>query len=227
MASVEASSPPASIASQALTLGFYVVAPIGVYYALRAAGVSNLTALSIGAVAPGLGAAVQIARARRVDRLALAVMSTMLASAGFSFVTGSTRFVLAKDGWITGLWGLWFLLSARGRRPAAFLFSRPLLEGRKAFTSESWDSLWDRVPAFRRTWSVSTVMWGVGLILDAGARVVMAYTVPVALVPAIGGALYPATFVALQVITNVYYHRSGLWTVLEAPWVRVPRRAWP
>jgi hypothetical protein len=34
------------------------------------------------------------------------------------------------------------------------------------------------------------------------------------LVPALGGALWPVTFVVLQVITNVYFARSGFWRIL-------------
>jgi hypothetical protein len=209
---------PANMRRQLLTLGLDLGAPIVLYYGLSAAGVSNLVALGVGAAVPGIGSAVKIVRERTLDQLAVIVMTTMLASIGVSFLTGDTRFILAKDGWMTGIWGVWFLVTARSRRPAAFIFTRPLLEGRRAFTDESWDSLWDRSPTFRRVWRVSTSMWGLGLMVDAAIRVAMAYTLPVAVVPGLGGALWPATFVALQVITNVYYHHAGLWTVLGAPW---------
>jgi hypothetical protein len=39
-------------------------------------------------------------------------------------------------------------------------------------------------------------------------------------VPALGGALWPVTFVLIQVVTNVYYHRAGLYRILgAAPWL--------
>lgn len=38
----------------------------------------------------------------------------------------------------------------------------------------------------------------------------MALALPVGLVPALGGALWPVTFLVLQVVTNVYFTRSGL-----------------
>ena len=43
----------------------------------------------------------------------------------------------------------------------------------------------------------------------------MAYTLPVDLVPGLGGALWPVTFVVLQVITNVYFARAGFWLILR------------
>ena len=209
---------PANVRRQLLTLGVNLVAPIALYYGLSSAGVGNLVALVVAAAAPGIGAAVKIVRERTLDQLAVIVMTTMLASIGVGILTGDARFILAKDGWLTGVWGVWFLLTARSHRPAAFVFARPLLEGRRVLINESWDSLWERSPTFRRVWRVSTLMWGLGLMVDAAIRIAMAYTLPIAVVPGLGGALWPATFVLLQVITNIYYHRAGLWTVLEAPW---------
>lgn len=220
-------SKPAGIRRQALTLGLDLVAPVVLYYGLHAAGASNLIALVVAAAVPGIAAVTKIARTHEVDRLALLVIATMAASVGISFITGSTRFLLAKDGLLTGAWGLWFLVSVRAGRPAAFLFTRPLLEGRRAFTAESWENLWQRKPAFRRIWRVSSVVWGIGLTADAVIRVVMAYTLPIAVVPALGGALYPVTFVIVQVITNTYYYRAGLWGILDARWARRPSRLSP
>jgi len=217
----------ASLWRQLLTLGLDLVAPVVVFYGLRWAGVGTLVALGAGAVIPGMGAAIKIARTREVDQLALVVMATMLGSIGVSFISGNARFLLAKDGVLTGVWGAWFLLSVRSSRPAAFTFSRPLLEGRKAFTAESWDSLWERLPAFRRIWRTASVMWGLGVSADAVLRVLMAYALPVDVAPALGGLLFPVTFVVLQVITNIYYHRAGLWAVLDAPWIRSRSPAGP
>lgn len=62
---------------------------------------------------------------------------------------------------------------------------------------------------------MTTLIWGVALLIDAVIRVVMAYTLPINLVPGLGGALWPVTFVVLQVITNVYFVRSGFWMILR------------
>ena len=117
-----------------------------------------------------------------------------------------------------------FLASVRARRPAAFTFARPLLEGRRMFTVRDWDALWQAEPAFRRIWRISTVMWGTGLLADAVARVIMSCTLPVAVVPGLGGALWPVTFVVLQVVTNVYYYFAGLNRLLGARWLAPPRQ---
>jgi hypothetical protein len=104
-------------------------------------------------------------------------------------------------------------LSVCAKRPAAFLFSRPLLEGRRVFdhgkgkwvqsTGESWDSIWARSSQFRQIWKVTTVIWGSAMLVDAAIRVIMAYTLPIGIVPGLGGVLWPVTFVVLQVVANV------------------------
>lgn len=60
-----------------------------------------------------------------------------------------------------------------------------------------------------------TVIWGTAILADAAIRVTMAITLPVGVVPALGGALWPVTFIALQVVTNIYFARSGFWQILR------------
>jgi hypothetical protein len=134
---------------------------------------------------------------RRIEGLAIAVISLLLLGSALSLITGSPRFLLAKDAALTTVWGAWFFLSLRARRPLTFRFTRPLLEGRKALDSVTrtwrtpaagtWDRLWERNPDFRRMWHVTTVIWGTALILDAAVRVTMAYTLPLDVVPGLAG----------------------------------------
>ena len=207
------------IGRQLLTLGLNLAAPIALFYSLRALGVGIYLALIVGAVAPALGAVVKLIRRERLDFLGLFMMTMLLLSAGVSLLTGSPRFLLAKDGWLTGVTGVWMLLSVRGQRPLTFLFARPLLEGvtgkMVGSAGASWDTLWECVPRFRQIWRLATMIWGLAFLVDAAIRIVMAYSLPVDLVPALGGALWPVTFVVLQVVTNVYFQRAGFWLILR------------
>lgn len=212
--------PAPRLGRQIIGYVFDIGGPIAVYYLLHGFGVSNLVALGAGAAVPALSATWSLITRRRADGVTLFMLVTMAVSLLASVIAGDPRFLLAKDGFITGLWGLWFLASLRARRPAAFVFARPLLEGRKMYAARDWDALWEAEPRFRRIWQVSSVLWAAGLLADAAARVVMAYTLPVAVVPGLGGALWPVTFVLLQVITNVYYLRAGLNRMLGARWLR-------
>ena len=115
--------------------------------------------------------------------------------------------------------------------------SRPLLEGRRIFdlpgrarirpASTSWDEMWERVPRFRRIWRVCTVIWGSAILADAVVRVVMAYTLPIGLVPALGGTLWPVTFIApavrdqrllrqVRLLAHPPHWCCGAWVTLTA-----------
>jgi hypothetical protein len=217
-----ADAPAAKPESLRRTLALLVLdigAPIGIYYGLTGAGVSTLVALGAGALVPAVGVLVQLITRRRPGGVGGVVVVSVLATIALSLLTDNPRFLLAREGFITALWGLWFLATLRAKRPAAFRLARPLMEGRRSFGQASWDELWATEPAFGRIWRVSTVMWGAGLLVDAVLRVLMSYTLPVAVVPGLGGALWPVTFIVLQVVTNVYYHRAGLYRMLGASWI--------
>lgn len=213
---------PANLRRQLALLVLDIGAPAGLYYGLRSAGFSNLVALGAGAIVPAVGVIVQLTTRRRLDGVGGVVVVSVLATIVLSLITDGPRLLLARDGFITALWGLWFLATLparRARRPAAFALARPLMEGRRWFGPASWDALWADEPRFRRIWQVSTIIWGAGLLADAVLRVLMSYTLPISVVPGLAGALWPVTFVLIQVVTNVYYHRAGLYRMLGAPWV--------
>ena len=205
---------------QLAVLAFDMGGPIIVYYVLHAAGLSNLAALSITAVVPGLSACSKLAVNRQLDPVALVVLATITVSVVVSLIAHNPRFLLARDGLITALWGFWFFATLAARRPAAFIFARSFMEGRKVFGTASWDSLWEANAGFRRIWRTSTVIWGTALLVDATLRVVMSYSLPIDVVPGLGGALWPVTFIATQVITNIFYNRAGLYRILGARWIR-------
>lgn len=221
----DARSPARRSAAPALTVLFDLVAPIALYYSLRAAGVGIFLALVVGAAAPAINGIFYAVRHRHVDALAVSVLTLLVLSTAVSVIAGNARFLLAKDAVLTTVWGAWFFLSLRARRPLTYQFTRPLLEGHRIFdpttrtwvmpVERSWDDLWTLVPRFRRLWQVTTVIWGVALLVDAVVRVVMAYTLPLDVVPAFTGGLWLVTLLVLQIITNVYLMRSGLWLILR------------
>ncbi|GAB2722498.1 VC0807 family protein [Kitasatospora kifunensis] len=213
-------APPTSRGRAALAIAWDIGAPIGMYYLLHGLGLSTFLALLLSAVLPGLTSVYQVIRSGRLDGLGLFMVSITVVSALASLVAGSPRFLLAKDGLLTAFGGAWLLVTARAERPVAFMFARALLEGRIGPHGESWDLLWERLPGFRRIWRVAGVIWGTATIADSALRFAMAYTMPVNQVPALNGLQWGVLFVLLQVVTNVYYHRAGLYdpgSTLYAP----------
>jgi hypothetical protein len=184
--------------------------PIAAYYGLRLAGAGVYPSLIAGSLLSAASALVSLVRERRLDGMATYMLVMMLGSVGVSLLYGGTRFLLAKGALLTGVTGVWFIASIWGARPLAYLFSRPVAEGRFGWP-DSWEELWAASPRFRRMWRVSSVMFGVGTLLDAALRVLMAYTLPPDAVPVLGTVLYAATTVVLIAVNNVYYFTCGLW----------------
>lgn len=192
------------------------VVPVGLYYLLRSAGSGVYLALLLGAVVPAATTLAGVLAARTVDRLGAFVLSTMLLGVGIALIAGSPRLLLAKEAWVTAIIGVWFLVSARGARPLSFLFARSILEGRRPFTDRSWDTLWECSPDFRRGWRISSVIWGLGMLTDAAIRVLIAYSLPIDLVPALTTALLPVTLTIVMLIDQINDHYTGLRRLLLA-----------
>lgn len=195
------------VAAGKLALGLLV--PLGLYYGLRALGVSVYLALLASAVVSAVPAVVSMVRQRRPDGLSTYFAVMVLGSVLVSLWSGSTEFLLARDGVLTGVTGVWFLASLGARRPLAYLMTKPMLEGRLRWPQD-WDGLWEVAPRFRRMWRISSLLFGVGTLLDAVLRVAMAYTLPPDVVPALSTVLYAATSVVLIVVTNLVYIASGV-----------------
>ena len=189
-----------------LLAGFLL--PLAVFYGLRAAGVSEYTALLAGTAVSLADTAVDLARKRTINPLTLFVISLMVFSTAVSLLPGDVRFLLARGAWATGLAALWFLASSFTRTPLVYLLSRPLLEDRFGWPAD-WDTLWDRMPRFRRIWRVTGILACASLLLDCGLRILMAYTLPVDSVPILSTALSAATSVLLILTVNIYYQVTG------------------
>jgi hypothetical protein len=116
---------------------------------------------------------------------------------------------LARDAVLTGVTGIWFIASLWARRPLAYVFTKPLLEGRLRWP-RNWDALWQASPRFRRMWRISSLLYGIGTLLDALLRVMLAYTLPADTVPALSTALYAVTTLVLIVVTNLVYIYFGV-----------------
>jgi len=79
------------------------------------------------------------------------------------------------------------------------------------------DRLWGEDPRFRHAWRRITVIWGITSVVDAVIRVVVAYTLPVPVVPAMDPVITVITIVALQIPTLVLLRRSGTWHLVFGP----------
>lgn len=181
------------------------VAPMAVFYGLRAVGFDQWPALMLGLLAPAATTVHSVITKRRIDMLAALVMTVLLLSVALSFLTGSPRTLLARDGWITAVAGIWILGTLL--RTPYYLYALRLFTG--GALREQIEAAWLDTPAFRRVVRVCTTIWGGALLLDAASTVVLAYTMPIDSVPLIGGLKLVVLIVLAEVGSQLYFRRRG------------------
>ncbi|HLI81422.1 MAG TPA: VC0807 family protein, partial [Candidatus Binataceae bacterium] len=120
-----------------------------------------------------------------------------------SLISGSVLFVLIKESFITGLVGLVFLSSFLRKRPIMFYFARQIGAGDDAQRLAYWDQLWER-PRFRHVMRTMTMVWGVGYVVEAIARVIVALIFTPGIVVIISPVMAIGTTLALILWTRSY-----------------------
>ncbi|WP_410667320.1 VC0807 family protein [Amycolatopsis sp. cmx-4-68] len=189
-----------------VTLLCDIAAPVGGYYLLRAFDVAPIWALTFGGLPPALRVLYLAARHRRVDGMGVFVLLIVATGLATTLLTGDARLQLVRGAWFSVLAGLWMLASLRwGRRPTTYQATLALVPGR----ASALEARWADTPSFRRVWQVLTVVWGIGGLLHSGVSIVMAYTLPVDVVPGLDTVLSIVSFVVLQVVTQVLLAREG------------------
>ncbi len=104
--------------------------------------------------------------------------------------------------------GLVVLATTASARPAMYAIGRVVMT-RSGHDAAAWDGRWSSCARFRRIWRTVTVFWGAGLLVDAVVRVVLAYTVPVDVVPALHAVQWFPLLIVLQILSRLYLRRPG------------------
>ena len=182
------------------TLGLSLVLPLIAIQVLLHRGVSPIIALGAATIFPLAEMVYEIVQTKRVGVIAIVSLAGIVAGFGLSFATGNAIFALLKDSVFTGVFGLVFLGSLLTSRPLIYRLSLDMA-GADPQARAKGEALWE-LPAARQTFRLITVVWGVGLLLEAGARVYAALTLPVA----------TATSVS-PIISVVVIGATLLWTV--------------
>ena len=183
---------------------FEVVAPLALFYGLRWIGVDQWFALVVGGVLPVVVLAFRLVTERRLEILSLFTLSVLVCGTAVGLLTGDPRLLLARESYLTGVLGLWIIGTLWAARPFIVQATLPLLP---EATARSWKDSWRHDPRFRRVMRTMTLAWGCAFLLDAVARVVMAYTLPVDLVPLLGVLLLVVMLVAIVQVSKAYGRR--------------------
>jgi hypothetical protein len=197
-----------------IALAVDVAVPLAVFYLARSAGLNQWSALLLAAIAPAAGIGWTWTRQRRLDPTAVFVIAAMALSVLVALFTGDPRALLARESWLTGAAGLWILGSLATRRP--FLLD---VAGKVSPVgmARRFERLWTDNRVFRRWMVLASVAWGAAFLLDALARVVLAYTLAIDTVPVAGTVTLIILIVLAQGVVMVQGRRSGALTLLRSP----------
>jgi FtsH-binding integral membrane protein len=188
-----------SLRAMAPSTIFGAIIPLAVYYAVRPHVGGDAPALMIAGAIPAAWVVVEWVRKRTLDAIGSITLFGFIAGIIASVALGNNAFVLkVRDSAFTALFGLVCLASLRLHKPLMFHLGKALSAGDDEEKRAAYDELFD-MPTARRTFLIITAVWGVGLILEACARVLLAVALPtgpfLAVSPVLGGICFGGLFV--------------------------------
>lgn len=178
--------------------------PLVGYYAMHALAASDWTALLVATAVAGVRLLWVFARDRRVTWFGAVMLAVFGIGLVLALVGGDPRFILVKDSVTTGGVGVVFLLSLLTARPLTFA----ALESWQQAKAAELDAIWDVSPGVRRTFRISAVVWGLGLILEAGLRIPLIYVLPIDVAVGASTGMQIVAFTGLGVWNAVYAVRA-------------------
>lgn len=172
--------------------------PLIVFYSVRPHVSGDAVALMIAGAPAAAWVAFQWALRRRLDPIGSIVLVGFVAGTVVAALLGGNAFVLkVRDSAFTSLFGLACLVSLVAARPLMFYIGRALSAGSDPAKIAAYDELWT-LPTGPRTFRIITSAWGVGLILEASSRVILAVSLPtgpfLAVAPVLGAVFFGGLF---------------------------------
>jgi hypothetical protein len=178
--------------------------PAITYQVLTRHGVAQVAALAVGAVFPAANLLAGFIRRHTIDLIGAIVLGFIAVGTITSLVSGNVFFILIKESIFTGIFGAICLCSLLWNRPLMFYFGRQFAAGDDPDRIAWWNARWEH-EGFRSAIRTITVVWGVGYILEAIARVIFVMT----LAPAIVVAISPIMAIGVTVLLIIWTRRYG------------------
>jgi hypothetical protein len=166
---------------------FGAALPIGVYFAVRSHVDTDAQALIAAGSVSVAWILVQFVRQRRVDFVGAIVLFGFAVGVLSSTLLGGNSYVLkVRDAFFTALFGIACIVTIYTHdRPAFFYVSRYLSAGNDPAKVAAYNQLHE-LETGRHTFRVLSVVWGIGLVVEASFRMVLAE------------ALHTSTFLAVS-----------------------------
>lgn len=184
-------------------------APFIAYQVFTSNGVGTLQALTWSAVFPVIGIVWGIARTRSADMIGLISLAFIVVGIMTSLISGDPRFILIKESLLTAVFGLLCLVSLVVLpRPLMFYFGRQFSSAGDPTRAAAFDAMW-QYERFRSVNRNMTLVWGVGYLVEATARVALSFALPISLFLILSPVLAIGVTIALFSWTLSYARRSA------------------
>lgn len=178
-----------------------------VIYTYAEGPLGEVRALLASSAPPILWSLVEFARHRRIDALSVLVVSGIVLSLLAMLGGGGARFLQLREKLVTGVIGLAFLGSALIGKPLIYELARASMRRKSEGEAEQFEML--QVNAgFRRTMTVMTVVWGLGLLVDVAISVVLVFALSIRDYLIVNPILGYGTMGALSLWTFLYGQRA-------------------
>jgi hypothetical protein len=166
--------------------------PIAAFFVVRHHVSSDTQALIIAGSFSVAWIVVQFIRQRRIDLVGLIVLIGFAIGVSSSVIFNGNDYMLkVRDAFFTALFGAACVITVfTHERPTLFYVSRYLSAGNDPEKVTAYNQLLE-APIGRRTFKVLSLVWGVGLMAEAGFRMVLA------------DVLHTSTFIAISPIITV------------------------
>ena len=150
-------------------------------------------------------------RRRRVDLVGAAVLLGFTVGVVGSTLLGGNAYVLkVRDGFFTALFGVACIVTLYTHdRPALFYVSRYLSAGNDPAKVSAFDRLHE-LPVGRHTFRVLSVVWGIGLVVEASCRLALADVLPTGTFLAVSPFITAGVIGGLFAFTALYSRRVQL-----------------
>jgi hypothetical protein len=113
---------------------------------------------------------VDLMRFRHFDALSALVLAGIAMSL-LIFASGAADALrVTREPLVSGIIGVFFLLSLGLRRPLVFYLARSTLSREQQGREAEFDAMWQTRPALARSIRLMTIVWGIGLVCENVAR---------------------------------------------------------
>lgn len=193
------------------SLVFGAALPIGVYFLVRGHVNSDTAGLIVAGSVSVAWIVLQFVRRRTVDLIGMIVLTGFVVGVGSSTLLGGNAYVLkVRDTVFTALFGVACIVTIFTHdRPALFYVSRYLSAGNDPAKVSAYDRLHE-VPIGRHTFRVLSVVWGIGLVVEASIRLTLADVLTTGAFLAAGPFVTASVIGGLFAFTALYSKRAQM-----------------